>query len=244
MSITAQDIIQTSLEQIGSYSPGEQVSAADMFRGLSQLNSMIDSWNLEYLICYAIYEQNVTLTVNKGSYTIGTGGDINQTRPLDILIKDGSSYILDNLGNTYPVTVVNQDYWNLIGNKQSPTSQIPDTLFYDPQYPLGVINVWPVPSAAYKLYWDSRLQISSFDSLTTQLSLPPGYQKALQDNLSIELWPFFYSGKQIDPLLLRSAMESKGNIKRTNIKISPSRYDPYIVARGSSSWNIYRDSKW
>jgi hypothetical protein len=40
--------------------------------------------------------------------------------------------------------VVPRDKWNQIGNRSSTiTSQIPSVLFYDPQFPLGVINVFP-----------------------------------------------------------------------------------------------------
>src|ERR1700744_536055 len=134
---TAQSLIQTALEQLGVYAPGEVLSAADSSRGLQQLNAMMDSWSNETLICYAIQEQSYPLVVGQNQYTIGPGGNFNGTRPLKIIEGPVSAYIMDENSNRYPMEVIPQDRWNMIGLLTN-TSNIPDTLFYDPQYPLGI----------------------------------------------------------------------------------------------------------
>ena len=240
---TAQDIIQDALERIKVYAPGETISDADAERALTRLNDMLDSWSNESLACFANVEQSSALTIGKNSYTIGSGGDFNVTRPLDILVGPGAAYLQDSNGNNFDVNVVTQDRWNQIGNRGTTiTSNIPDTLFYDPQYPLGTINIFPTPNLAYMLFWDSRLQLTEFSTLTTTASLPPGYLKALKDNLAIEVWPYFKAdGSSPSQDLIAAAMQSKGNIKRTNMKPVIATYDPAIVSRGSSTYNIYRD---
>lgn len=238
---TAMDIIQAALEEARVYAPGETVSAADSARCLWILNGMMDSWSNDSLACYAVLEQSGVLQPGVAQYTVGAGGVFNVTRPLAILTGLGAAYLQDNLGNNYPVEVVERDVWNTIGNRLT-TSQIPDTLFFDPQYPLALINVFPTPSIAYTLFWDSRLQLQEFPTLQTAMSLPLGYQDAIQHNLCVRLKPFF-NGAQIDPTIVELARETKAAIKRTNIKMSPATFDPEIVSRAAGTYNIYRDGR-
>ncbi|GAC1664554.1 MAG: hypothetical protein PVS3B2_00340 [Candidatus Dormibacteraceae bacterium] len=238
---TAMDLIQASLEELRVYAPGETVRAADSARALWALNGMMDSWSNDTLACFAILEQSGVLQPGVPSYTVGTGGVFNVQRPIAVLTGTGAAYLQDTLGNNYPVEVVEQDVWNTIGNRTT-TSQIPDTMFFDPQFPLAVVNVYPTPSIAYTLFWDSRLPLPDFLTLQTALSLPPGYQDAIQHNLTVRLKPFF-KGAQLDPIIAELARETRAAIKRTNIKMSPATFDPEIVARAAGTYNIYRDGR-
>lgn len=224
---------------LGVYSPGETMSDADAERGLSVFNDMLDSWSNESLACYAVLEQSGTLIVNQQSYTIGTGGNFNVTRPMRINVGPGCARIRDASGSDYDMEVVPQEKWNLIGLKTN-TSNIPDTLFYDPQFPLGIINVFPVPNIAYTMYWDSYLQLVNFANLSSTMALPPGYKRAFTTNLAVCLKPYFRDA-QIDPLIILEAQERKGNIKRTNMRENIALMDPELVSRASPVYNIFRD---
>jgi hypothetical protein len=241
-TVTAQTIIYDALYKLGVVAPGDPVSDANAEQGLNTLNTMLDSWSNESLVCFATLEQSAPLVVGQSAYTIGTGGNFNMTRPLNILDGWGSCYAQDTLGNNYPIQVLQRASWNLIGNRSSiVTSNVPTQLFYDPQYPLGVINVFPTPNVGgYTLFWDSTAQLTDFSSLTATFSMPPGYQKALQDNLAVELAPYFSDG-QINPLIMLAASKSKAAIKRTNTRPEAARFDPAITARGNASYNIYQD---
>lgn len=237
---TALDIITDALCGIGVYAPGEVISAADAALCLGRLNDMADQWSNESLMSYANTENSTVLVPGKYQYTIGNGGDINVTRPLRILDSPGSCYIVDSNGNRYDLVVVPQARWNVIGNIAQVTANFPNTLFYDPQYPLGIINIYPIPNVGWTLYFDSRIQIAELSSLTAPISLPPGYKAALQDNLSCELWRFFKPDNvPIPPTTLGIAARSKGNIKRTNIKENIANYDPELVSRANGTFNIY-----
>ncbi len=237
---TARDLIQGALERIQVYAPGEQASNPDIARGFSELNSMLDSWSNENLTCYAILEQTGTIQPGVSSYTIGPGGAFNMTRPLRILDGPGRAYLLDQNGDKYPLDVVTQDQWNLI-TQPNTNSDLPSTLFYDPQFPLGIINIYPEPYESFPIFWDSYLQLGDLSSLSTSLSLPPGYEKAIRDNLAIELAPYFPTA-QVTPALIQAASKSKANVKRTNIRPTVAAYDPEIVAKARGAWNIYTNS--
>lgn len=241
MADTAQSMIQDVLEAMKVYSPGVAVNSADSARMLSVMQQMLDGWSNEPYACYANLEQSFTLVPSKRSYTIGSAGaDIIAPRPLEILIGPGRAYLVDVNSNRYGIDVIEQDAWNQIV-QLTETSDLPDTLFYDPQYPLGIINIFPTPLLAYTVYFDARLQLQSLTSLTTAFSLPPGYMKAIKDNLIIEAWKYFKQGDPTDKLI-EAAGKSLGAIKRINMKQSPAQYDSAIVSKGNGGYNIYNDS--
>jgi hypothetical protein len=237
---TAQNLIQTSLEMLGIYAPGETLTAADASRGLQLLNAMMDSWSNESLACYAIQEQSLPLVVGKNQYTVGPGGNLNGTRPIKIIEGPVAAYIMDQNQNRYPVQVIPQDRWNMIGLLTN-TSNIPDTIFYDPQYPLGIINVFPTPNESNTLYFDAYLQLTDFSSLTSPMSFPPGYEAAIFSNLAVWIKPFFKDA-QLDPDVRELASKTLAAIKRTNMRQNIANYDAEIVSRASPTYNIYRDS--
>lgn len=243
---TALDLIKDSMEMGGIINPEDPLSDAMAARGLSVLNDMLDMWSNESLACYTILEQTAQLVPGKTAYTIGIVqaplvADIALTRPLRIIDDYGSAYVLDNNQNRYPMDVVGRSYWNMITTSLLVDSNVPDKLFYDPQYPLGVINIWPTPNIGYPFFWDSYLQLAEFSALTTPFSFPPGYKRAIVSNLTIQLYPY-YRDKEPSNTIIMIASESKAAIKRTNIRQQIAIYDPEIVARGNATYNIYRDS--
>lgn len=239
---TALDIITQALRRIGVYGPNDTITDADAQDCLVRLNDMLDMWSNENLMCLTELEQSGALVVAQNSYTIGSGGNFNVTRPIKIKDGAGAAYIQDTNGNNFPVDVVQRDQWNLIGNRGSSiTSNYPTTFFYDPQYPLGVLNVFPTPNTTFTAFWDSYLQLTDFATLSSSFSMPPGYKKAMQDNLAIEIWPDFW-GDGAPQLLTELASKSKAAVKRANTRPVVAVYDPELVSRSQSSYNIYRDS--
>lgn len=236
---TAREIVQDALETIRVYSPGETFNPPDGARGLSVLNDMLDSLSNESLSCFTYLRQQFALVINQNSYTVGPGGDINGPRPLRVSDAAGSAYILDQNNNKYPMEVVDQITWNL-RTTAAVNSNLPDTLLYDPQMPLGVIRVWPTPNEVYNVYFFSYAQLTDFTTLDTAVDFPPGYKLMLTTNLAVALKPYFKDAA-LDPIVVARAMESKGNIKRTNMRTQKSIFEAEIVARGQSTYNIRSD---
>jgi hypothetical protein len=238
---TAMVIVQDCLELLQVYAPGETISDADAQRTLSVLNDMLDVWSNLTLSCFTILEQSFPLVAGQQQYTVGPGGQINGQRPLKVLDGPGTAYVQDFNGNNYGVSVVARDQWNLYGNRSELiTSDFPDTLFYDPQYPLGIINVMPVPTINYTMFFDSYSQLGDLSSLTAILSLPPGYKRAITTNLAVSVKPYFKTG-QLDPLIIAEAMKTHGDIKRTNMRPNVAVMEPELVSRAQISYNPYTD---
>lgn len=239
---TFTDIYTDVFQKIHYYAPGERVDDADAEMALRVANDMLDSWSNESLSCYAILEQSVVLQPTVGQYTMGPGGVVNGTRPLKLIEGQGAAYTMDSNGNRYDMEVVPRDKWNVVTSNTLVNANVPIYLFYDPQYPLGYLNFWPIPNINWTAYWDSYLQLVDFSSVNGPINFPPGYKKAIQDSLAVEIWPYCFRNKQIDPLLVEIASRSKGNIKRTNIRTVEAAYDPELISRGSGTYNIYSDN--
>ena len=216
------------------------VDAADAARGLTETNDLLSEWANDKLICFANLEQSFPLVAGDRTYTIGTGGDINKVRPLKIETGPGIAYLMDSSNNRFEIEVIEHDEWNQI-KLLTVTAQYPNKLFYDPQYPLGIINIFPTPETAHTVYFDSRLKLAQMASLDTAYSLPDGYKSAIKSNLSVRLWPFY---KQGDPpgWLIELASQTLANIKRTNLKQSEAQYDSAVTNTTARGYNIQNDS--
>ena len=236
---TANDLITDVLQKLKVYAPGESINAQDSAWGLTALNDMLDSWSNESLSCFANIEITFPLVPGQNQYTIGIGGNVNVARPISISTGSGTAFLVDTNNNRFGMKIIEQDMWNQIG-LLTEQSSLPDTLFYDPQFPLGIINVFPMPSSTYTVHLDSRLQLADM-TLFQNFQLPPGYLAALKSNLYIRM---FNDYRQGEPPAIRMEMASRdlATIKRSNIKISSSSYDGAIVSRASGgTYNIYTD---
>jgi hypothetical protein len=243
---TANALILAAYQKIGYYAPNETMTAADSSLGMQQLTMMLDSWSNQPQACFAITENSFLLVPGQSQYSIGTSGGANvvATRPIRIMEGPGAAYCQDVNGNNFSVEVVTREKWNQIGNRSSLTSSnLPDTLFYDPQMPLGLINLWPQPnSAGYTLFFDSYLQLADPASLVAPFTLPPGYEKAIQDNLAVELWPFCFTSKPLPPFIKEAARASLMTVKRANKRNNLAQFDKELNPRGQAVYNPYTDS--
>ena len=236
---TATDLVSDSLQLLQVYPPDQPLSDADLQKGLEVLNDMMDLWSNESLACFAWLTQTFTLIPGQGAYTVGPGGDIDGPRPLRVSDAPGAAYLLDQNQNRYLMDILDQLTWNLRTTAVA-TSDLPDTLFYDPQYPLGIINVWPTPSVGYTCSFLSYLQLAEFSDPSAALILPPGYKRAITTNLAVMLKPYFLDS-QLDPDIRIQARENKATVKRTNMRTQIAIFDPELVSRGSQAYNIYTD---
>jgi hypothetical protein len=209
LSPTGQDIIKGALRLLGVLSAGEEPSAEDEADALSALNGMIDSWNTEGTLVYATTRNEYTLTDGTASYTIGSGGTFNTTRPLRIrnaaVIPVGNSF-------EYPMDILTSDEWAQIANKD--LTGIPYSLHYRPLAAQGSVELYVTPDDAHTLviYEDSHL--AQISSASAYLDLAPGYTRALRYNLAVELAPEY--NKQVPAAVAAIAILSKSNIARAN----------------------------
>lgn len=204
---TAQTLIDRACRLVGAVASGESASTDETADFLIALNAMLESWNLDRLAIYALVDVTKVLTSSDAAYSIGSGGDINTTRPVEI---HAASVTVS--GVDLPLMVISKDSWDAIGVRS--VTGVPDRLYYEPAYPLGVVNLYPVPDSTYTLTLAVRSPLTSFATAATSVSLPPGYERALAYNLAIEIAPEL--GRQVPAEVARIAVQSLAAIKRLN----------------------------
>lgn len=200
---TARQIIKRALLQVGALVKNEDPSADEANDALDTLNGLISSWNNDSLNTYTRTLEGFALT-SASSYTIGTGGNFNTTRPLTIV-----DAFLRNGTVDYPIGIIDDETFDSITFKG--LTGIPQFINYTNSYPLGTIRIYPIGSSAYTLYLSSEKPVVSTLTLDTVLSLPDGWERALIYNLALELAPEY--NQRLDPYIIKIAADSLGAIK-------------------------------
>lgn len=214
---TVADIIERAMRLCGQLGSGQSATAAEKADGLVALNAMLDDWNNDSLMCFAFQAETLTLANGTSSYTVGTSGDLNTTRPVEIV----NAYIVQS-NISYPVEVIDETRYAAIVDKTT-TADWPDRLLFRPTIASSqaTVIVWPVPNAARTLKLTTRVQVAAFAAATDTVTLPPGWVKAMAANLCVEIAPEFETVASAEVKAM--AASSLARIKRANLKTRPRR---------------------
>lgn len=232
---TANDIISGALRKITSLSPGEAIPGAEASDALTVLNDMIGSWSSESFMPPFKTKQTFTLTQSKQSYTIGVNGspDFNQTRPDAI----AGVFFTDNTNASNPIdypgdVCMTQDQYNGIALKS--IAGIPRWLWYDPQYPNGIMYIYQTAgNPNFTMTCELLLPVATFASLTAALSMPPEYTHAMKMLLA-NLLAFDY-GFEMPARQIEEVERCRSWIMAKNIKRETATFDPLFRRTGTFS---------
>ena len=115
---------------------------------------------------------------------------------------------------------IKSDAIRIIGNEEysmitfkTTSSTYPFNLYYRAEYPLGVVELFPVPTSGFTLYLEVQAALSTYTSGTTSVDLPPGYLKAIKDNLAVQISPEY---RDPSPTTVAQANNGIAWIKRMN----------------------------
>jgi hypothetical protein len=223
---TANDLITRALRLISVIGTGRRSPTAnEAADGLVALNAMMESFSLERGLIHYLLEETHTLTTNVGSYTIGSGGDINTTVPVRIenaFIRDSNSY-------DYPLEIINNLAYDTVTLKTI-TSR-PQYLYFERSYPLGTIYLLYLPNLAETLHINSWKQLQTFSGLTTALSMPIGYEDMIVYNLAVRLHGE-YPGSVLSDDARKIAKDTKANLIRINA-------EPPVLDPGDSIMDLH-----
>lgn len=206
---TALSMIDRAFELIGYKDPGETLSGADSAAGLAALNSMIDAWRRNTLFVYAT--TYITQSVSGDPITIGSGGTLNTTRPVDI--PNGGFVRVGGLD--YGFTMIDREAWANITLKSLNTPW-PSFCYYEPALPLGKLYFYPQIATTTELHIPIRQQVGEFADLTTDYTLDAGYKIAMEYSLAEEL---AIGRVAIDPRITAKGMQYRKNIQRAEIPL-------------------------
>lgn len=211
----------------GSFTPSTQQFAD----GLERLNDMVNTWSAHNDLVYENTREELTIPSGTLEITIGATGTLVTGRPLKIRVAS----IKDN-DIEYPLTIIDERQYQTYVFKISTAR--PYKLYYRNTWPDGTIYFEYTTDQSYTLILTSLKQLSTFPDGETDVSLPDYYEKALKDNLFIEMADELGVGNRITSALITLADNSRGAVIGQSIDIVPSRSDIGVTG---TKYNIYSD---
>jgi hypothetical protein len=227
MPRTVLDILNRSARLIGVLETGETLSANEAADALLVLNQMLDAWKADRLFAYSIVERTHPLVAGTAAYTIGLGGNINVERP----VKIEYAFTRDSQNYDRSIAIIPDAEFALITLKSLPL-YYPTALKYQPEYPLGIVTLWPPPISALTLHLGCWQPLSEFSGYTDPVTLPPGYEEAIVFSLGERLAGEY--GKSMNPSQIEIAKAARARIQGANLPDSRM----HCEFQGVGSWTL------
>lgn len=207
---TVRDIINGSLRLIEELGAGQVASAEDTQDAFTALLAMLDSWSIQGGCIFTEVIETFPLTTGVSTYTIGSGGNFNTTRPVKLR---SMTYSLGSDTFEQDLEIIDMEEYAYQNDKT--TVGYSKRVYYNANYPLASFIFNPVPTSGFvKIY--SEKPLSTFASINDTLVLPPGYERALKYNLAVEIAPEY--GKQPSQTVMMIAVESKQAVENKNLE--------------------------
>lgn len=233
---TPSDIINLALKTANVIGVGQTPLAQDTNDCFNQLNMMMAQWQRRRYMVYNLVTVGLQAT-GALTYSVGTGGDFNITRP----VKLESAFFRMNkntpLPVDYPLEVLRaQEDYNRISIKN--LNAFPQYAYYNTGFPMGELYIWPVPNNQYEIFISVMVQLEAFQTINDQIVLPPEYLDALHWNLARRICVMY--GLPITPELTGYSEASMRAIEEVNSQI-PLLHMPVALRGKSGAYNIYGD---
>jgi hypothetical protein len=212
---SANALVMSALRLIGVTASGEQPTIAEANDALMVLNQMIDTWNADRLAIYTVSSTDFPFVLGQQSYTLGSGGDFDMTRPAKI--TGMSAILIANPTNPIevPIALYSWQEWQRNVPVKQVDGSFPQICYDDGNFPLRNLNFWPIPTLQQnnvRIYgWLPLLLVGS---LNASIILPPGYAEAFRYNLAVRLAAEFAA--QVAPAVQSIAVESLATVRRMN----------------------------
>jgi hypothetical protein len=199
-------------------------SQAQRTKALRVLNRMLDLFSIDRTQIYVVARESQTLSVGTSEYTIGTSGDWNTTRPIQI----EDAYIRDSSNIDYSVKVISRREYNDVTSKTLEAR--PTRVYYYPNYSSSLGQIWFdwEPDTAETFLFDSWQPFTAFTGLSQTVTWPPGYEEAFVYNLARRLVSA-YGGRmsQDDKDIAKDALSKIGAVNMS--VINTAEFDSYLL---------------
>lgn len=234
--VTPLEIITLALKSAGVLGVGQTALAEDVNDSFTLLNFMLAQWQRKRWLVWTLDTFSVACNGSQ-SYTVGPGGNINCPRP-DRL---ESAFFRQNIPSNpnqidYPLEIIEaREAYNQIALKM--LGSFPTYIYYQSDFPLGLIYPWPLPSDLYQVFISIKTQLRQFTTLSQSVNLPPEYFAAILYNLSVRLRTAYQMPP--DPALMALASDALETIRGANVQIPRLRMPVGLIRPGI--YNIYSD---
>ncbi len=243
---TIGDLVNAALKLATVIGVGQTADAEDSNDTWSLCQMMLEGWQRRRWLVFALTTLSVVST-GAQSYTLGPGALLDTGAGSFRPDKIESAFVRQlnitgpNLVDFPPLEILqSKEDYNGVSLKS--LVSFPQYVFYDPQWPTGLVYPWPLPQAnIYGLYVTVKTPMQyKFATLSTKIALPYEYYEAILYNLALRVrMQYGISNPPGDSLngLAKNALNSLrlGNtaIKRLQM--------PAGVANRGKGYNIFSD---
>ena len=216
---TALEIIGDALGLTNAVGVDQVLTAAETADCLRKFNDLLENLSTQNLAVYGQADQSFNTVAGQATYTIGTGGNWNTTRPVRI---NGAYSTIS--GALFPAEEMSQAEYNAIAVKAQAGAYASNFLYVN-DFPLGLVTLWPVPDAVVAMTFSIDRVLTAVASASAAISFPPGYAHMFTTNLAVLLGPLFGKKMAQYPELVAEARTSLGDVKRANKTRRVLRFD-------------------
>lgn len=236
--LTVNELLVQALKLSNVIGAGQIADAEDINDSFYALNRMLAMWNRKRWLVYVLQTFDLQ-SQNIQSYTVGPGGQFNTPmRPNRIesmyfrQVLGASPYTVD-----YPCSIIEarEDY-NAISIKG--LQSFPQYAFYESDWPLGTLYVWPIPPTYYQLFITVLAPLGGYTSLTQTLNLPPEYYDTILYNLAVRLCAMF--GMSASKEVIGISKDYLSTLRRANAQVPLAKMPQDLLRRGI--YNPYSDT--
>lgn len=218
---TVRELITGAMRLVNIVQVGEAPTADDMEISRKAFVGMVDSWSTENLNIFTKNPYYFPLVPGKQSYTLGTGGDFDTPRPMNIeratisygAMVQGNTVTLNDRTVDIPIEQLNDAQWSAIGVKAI-SSTFPTKYWDNGNYPLRTISFWPIPRTNTPVTLWLWQPLIDPDTLDQEVAFPKGYERAFRFALAVEIAAEF--GKDPSNTVVQIASKAMGKIRRLN----------------------------
>jgi hypothetical protein len=187
---------------------------------------MLDALSIDRSKIYVIVRESQSLVAGTSEYTIGSGGDWNTTRPIQI----EDAYIRDSDNYDHEVNVISRKEYNNVHLKTLEAR--PTRVYYQPDYTSSRGKIWFdwEPEDAETFLFDSWQPFTEFTGLAQTVTWPPGYEEAFVYNLARRLAPVYGAIMSKDDIdIAKNALSNIAAVNMSNINTA--EFDDYLLRR-------------
>ena len=213
---TVLQIIDRALDHIGIRSPGETTTAEDAATGLSALQAVLDSFQLNGAAIVGL-QQLDPFTPAAGAQTVTIGPeDCDITAAVPAGISQSSFYRVNGMDT--PLLQFHS-FEQYAGQSDKATTGLPCASFYMRTPTVGTLYLSPAADGAFALHLWIALEVVTDQAtlaLADTLVLPYGYRMWLEYAVAAELCPTFTRGPGLTQMMERRAQLALNKVKRGN----------------------------
>jgi hypothetical protein len=216
VQVTVLEVLTRALQEIRVLGADAQLDASDADLALRYFQGMVDQFQIDGFLTYALRRDDYILIPGQRTYRLGPAGP-DWIGPAPTRVVTASTV---PVGDTSATELFLEEYttdrWSYISSKVL-TADYPSVFHYqraDQTDDTGQFNFWPVPQTAATLILRAPYALQSPLTLTTVLYFFPGYYEAWMLNLARRLVRPFAANEA--PTLAEAASRALGAVKRMN----------------------------